>query len=60
MASNFAKAATIASAAILAHSIVDFPLRTAAIASVFATCLASLPQSARDSERTKPRHVIIA
>lgn len=38
----FARAAAIASAAILAHSLVDFPLRTAAIASVFAACLALL------------------
>lgn len=33
------RAATIASAAILAHSVVDYPLRTAAIAAVFGTCL---------------------
>ncbi|MEO6224501.1 MAG: O-antigen ligase family protein [Sphingomicrobium sp.] len=38
----FARAASIASAAILAHSLVDFPLRTAAIASVFAMCIALL------------------
>jgi O-antigen ligase len=38
----FAKAATIASAAILAHSVVDFPLRTAAMGAVFAMCLALL------------------
>ncbi len=36
----FARASTIASAAILSHSIVDFPLRTSAIAGVFAMCLA--------------------
>ncbi|MDB5693187.1 MAG: O-antigen ligase family protein [Alphaproteobacteria bacterium] len=34
----FARAATIASAAILTHSIVDYPLRTAAIGAVFALC----------------------
>ncbi|HEX5184724.1 MAG TPA: O-antigen ligase family protein [Allosphingosinicella sp.] len=34
----FARAATIASAAILAHSIVDYPLRTAAISAIFAMC----------------------
>jgi O-antigen ligase len=34
----FAQAATIASAAILVHSIVDYPLRTTAISSVFALC----------------------
>lgn len=33
--STFARAASIASAAILAHSIVDFPLRTGALAAVF-------------------------
>jgi O-antigen ligase len=36
----FAKAATIASAALLVHSAVDFPLRTAALGAVFALCLA--------------------
>lgn len=35
----FPRAATIASAAILAHSVVDYPLRTAAIAAVFGMCL---------------------
>lgn len=34
----FARAATIASAAILAHSAVDYPLRTAAISALFAVC----------------------
>jgi len=38
----FARAAAIASAAILVHSLVDFPLRTAAIGSCFAMCLALL------------------
>lgn len=37
---HFARAASIASAAILAHSMVDFPLRTSAIAAVFAMCVA--------------------
>ena len=37
---HFARAATIASGAILAHSLVDFPLRTSAIAAVFAMCVA--------------------
>ena len=35
-----ARAATIASAAIIAHSLVDYPLRTAAIGAVFAACCA--------------------
>jgi O-antigen ligase len=34
----FAMAAVIASAAILAHSVVDYPLRTAAIEALFAMC----------------------
>lgn len=38
----FAKAATIASAAILIHCIVDFPLRTAGISACFAMSLALL------------------
>jgi len=38
----FAQAATIASAAILLHSMVDYPLRTAAIAVVMAMCLAMM------------------
>jgi O-antigen ligase len=37
-----ALAATIASAAILAHSLVDYPLRTAAISAIFTICCALL------------------
>ncbi|HEX4761857.1 MAG TPA: O-antigen ligase family protein, partial [Sphingomicrobium sp.] len=37
---RFAVAASIASAAILVHSIVDYPLRTAALSSIMAACLA--------------------
>ena len=44
----FTRAASIASAAILIHSMVDFPLRTAAICACFAMCLALL------SDRRKP------
>lgn len=40
----FASAATIASAAILAHSVVDYPLRTAAISAVFAACCALMAE----------------
>jgi hypothetical protein len=36
---HFARAAIIAIAAILLHSIVDYPLRTAAISAVFAICV---------------------
>ena len=39
-AAPFARAATIAAAALLLHSVVDFPLRTAALGAVFALCLA--------------------
>lgn len=44
-AGPFARAAAIASAAVLVHSFVDFPLRTAAIAAVFSMCLALLADS---------------
>jgi O-antigen ligase len=46
----FARAATITSAAILAHSLVDYPLRTAAISAVFAMCCALMAEP-----RTKTR-----
>lgn len=39
---RFAGAAAIASGAVLAHSVVDYPLRTTAIAAVFGFCLAIL------------------
>jgi O-antigen ligase len=38
----FARAAAVASAVVLVHSMVDFPLRTASIATCFAACLALL------------------
>lgn len=44
------KAAAVASAAILLHSLIDYPLRTAAIAALFAVCLALLA-GARGSGR---------
>jgi len=40
----FAQAAVVASAAILAHSLVDYPLRTAAIGAVFAMCCALMAE----------------
>ncbi|MFL6730247.1 MAG: O-antigen ligase family protein [Sphingomicrobium sp.] len=60
----FARAAAVASAAILIHSIVDFPLRTAAIASCFAMCLALLVRrrraAAADTSDLRPtRHVVL-
>ncbi|MDQ4086643.1 MAG: O-antigen ligase family protein [Pseudomonadota bacterium] len=36
----YARAATIATAAILAHSLVDYPIRTVAISAIFAVCCA--------------------
>jgi O-antigen ligase len=41
----FGRAAAIASAAVLVHSLVDFPLRTEAIAACFGMCLALLADS---------------
>jgi hypothetical protein len=60
----YARAASIASGAILIHSAVDFPLRTAAVAALFATCLALLTERprprARSSFEWRPaRHVVI-
>jgi len=44
---RYARAATIASAAILAHSAVDYPLRTSAICAIFAMCVALMAQPRR-------------
>lgn len=60
------RAATIASAAILAHSMVDYPLRTAAISAILAFCLGVMATSGRTSARSEHpsqrnvRHVRIA
>jgi O-antigen ligase len=62
---HFARAATIASAAILVHSLVDYPLRTAAISAVFAVCcgLMSEPRARvrksapAPAEESQPRHL---
>jgi O-antigen ligase len=61
-AGPFARAAAIASAAILIHSLVDFPLRTGAIAACFAMCLALLADGRaapprEKSELRRRRHV---
>ena len=61
---SFARAASIASAAILAHSVVDFPLRTAAISATFAMCLALLVvgrsrQRATRADLRPTRHVVL-
>ena len=63
-AGPFARAAAIASAAVLVHSLVDFPLRTAAIAACFGMCAALLADSraAPPKERAqlrRKRHVVI-
>jgi len=62
---HYARAATIASAAILAHSVVDYPLRTAAISAVFAMCVALMAQPRRGmvteptSGEQKARHLSV-
>ncbi|MGH6783229.1 MAG: O-antigen ligase family protein, partial [Sphingomicrobium sp.] len=61
-AQPYVRAAVVASGAILAHSIVDYPLRTAAIGSVFAMCLAFLADRVKGdplerSELRAARHV---
>lgn len=53
---HFARAATIASAAILAHSAVDYPLRTAAISALFALCLALMADPRPKARRTEQGH----
>ena len=60
----YARAASIASAAILVHSLVDFPLRTAAISAAFAMCLALLverraPVAREKSDLWPTRHVVL-
>jgi O-antigen ligase len=63
-AGRFARAAAIASGAILVHSLVDFPLRTSAVSACFAMCLALLAGSrsvtrAEENELRPTRHVVI-
>jgi O-antigen ligase len=61
--SPMARAASIASAAILGHSLVDFPLRTTAVGALFAFSIAVLAAPQRERERHsidgQPRHVTI-
>ena len=56
-------AGAIASAAILLHSVVDYPLRTAAMSAVFAMSLALIVESrrtARSETDLRPvRHVVV-
>ncbi|HET7605282.1 MAG TPA: O-antigen ligase family protein [Sphingomicrobium sp.] len=63
-AGPFSRAAAVASGAILVHSLVDFPLRTAAVGACFAMCLALLAGSrsvrrAESNELRPTRHVVI-
>lgn len=65
LSTPFARAATIASATILVHSVVDFPLRTGAISAIFAVCVGLMAQHLRTGAVAKPgelrptRHVKI-
>ena len=64
IASYYSKAATIASGALLAHSLVDYPLRTPALAAVFAICLGMMarprpPQEAEAGEARTAKHMAI-
>ncbi len=60
---QYAMAGMVASAAVLIHSAVDYPLRTASISSLFAMCLALMLVSrhnASSSDDLRPtRHVVI-
>lgn len=65
MSTPLTRAATIATAVILAHSVVDFPLRTAAISVIFAASLGIMAQHVRSApvrkrgESRPRRHVKI-
>jgi O-antigen ligase len=63
-ADQFAFAGVIASAALLLHSAVDYPLRTAAMSTVFAMCLVLIVQSRRtahsDTDLRPARHLIVS
>lgn len=48
LSTSVGRAATIATAAILAHSLVDFPLRTAAISAIFAACVGVIAVQLRE------------
>ena len=62
-ADQFAIASAIASAAMLLHSAVDYPLRTAAMSAVFAMCLVLIVQSRRSAQSgtdLRPaRHLVV-
>ena len=53
LSTPFGRAATIATAAILAHSIVDYPLRTGALMAVFGAAIALMAQRSRSAPESK-------
>jgi O-antigen ligase len=58
--SPMARAATLVSLALMAHSLVDFPLRPAALSALFATAIALMALSQtriRTDQRGQPRHL---
>ncbi|MBC3941317.1 O-antigen ligase family protein [Sphingomonas albertensis] len=59
----FAQAAVIATAAIMLHSVVDYPLRTAALSAVFAACLGLMsgvrPYTQRSRQPSSARHLTL-
>jgi len=57
LSTPYGRAATIASAVILAHSAVDYPLRTGAIAAIFGVALALIAQRLRSTPTRSTKHV---
>jgi O-antigen ligase len=61
LSTPFAKASTIVTAAVLTHSIVDFPIRTGAISAIFAAALAFMTQHSATFDKSREarptRHV---
>ncbi|MBE2992962.1 O-antigen ligase family protein [Sphingomonas sp. CFBP 13603] len=59
----FAQAAVIATAAIMMHSVVDYPLRTAALSAVFAACIGLMsgvrPYTQRSRQPSSARHLTL-
>jgi len=59
----FAQAAVIATAAIMLHSVVDYPLRTAALSAAFAVCIGLMsgvrPYTRRSREPSSARHLTL-
>ena len=57
----FAQAGIIAVTAMLLHSVVDYPLRTAALSAVFAACIALIagarPYVRQRSQKSSARHL---